>query len=328
MNKKIWIFTLLVAVLAIGALAYVWNEKESDLSDGTFNQTLYNSSGGYVHLNYTDSTNTSFVSNGTYVSSVFDTSNVSLVTSFTWQGKNQSCPYANMSFIDKLGGFCIDQYEASMPNATAVNMSSNETEIAQRNAPGTMAAHSRSGVIPWVRISRDNSRIACTNAGKYLCTSEQWLAAANLKGQVYDLPAIVTDCNVVSGSPAECTDLSYEVGDACTTGYMSNCVSSESVYDMIGNVWEWTNETVTTISPGASQGWYYYSDSGWQTSTGVLTDKYGDDGAYFLSGTNTLRAVQRGGNWSYGAGGGVFAAYLHYDASYTYFGIGFRCCSS
>ena len=323
--KKMIVF-LMAAVLSFGVYALIW--YDASMNSGSFNQTVYNSSGGYVYLNYSDSGNTTFVSVGYFTSEVMDMSGYAQFFNITWEGKNESCPYGNMSYIDKLGGFCIDQYEASMPNATAINMSSNETEIAQRNAPGTMQAHSAGGVIPWVRINRDNARIACTNAGKYLCTSEQWLAAANLKGQVYDLPAIVTDCNVVSGSPAECTDLSYEAGDACTTGYMSNCVSSENVYDMIGNVYEWVNETVTTIAPGASQGWYYPSDTGWQTSPGVLTDKYGDDGTYFLSGTNANRAVLRGGYWADGADAGVFTAFLYYGASYTVDSVGFRCCSS
>ena len=203
-----------------------------------------------------------------------------------------------MASIPKLGsgGYCIDRYEAS-------------------NGGGGKAA-SQWGAVPWVSISQTGARAACIAAGKYLCTSAQWLGAADIQGAYYNLPTNLgtsNGCIVNSGA-------------AALTGSQVNCRSNYLVYDMTGNVWEWVNETVsTTAPPPGTTGWYYPSDAGWITTQ---TDtKYGYDGVYFLAGTQSGRAVLRGGGWSYGAFAGPFLAHLHLVPSGTSSGIGFRCCS-
>ncbi len=327
MKTRIMALVGLCILFMGGVFALTWSNYGSDLANGTFNDTLYNASGEYVHLNYTDATNTTYVWDGTYISDVQDLGDTTTFLTLEWEGKIETCP-GNMSYIDKLGGFCIDKYESSMPNANSTDMG-NATEIANRNNPGTMPATSKPGVVPWVEISRDNARIACSNAGKHLCTSQEWLAAANLRGQIYNLPTTlsVAPYYCVVDSSTYCLDHSYGSGEACNTGSKSGCVSSEGVYDMVGNVWEWVNDTVTTICPGASTNWYYPSDSGWQTSTGSATLKYGNDGVYFPSGTSSGRAVLRGGYWSNGADAGPFAVHLYYDPSDVNYNLGFRCCS-
>jgi hypothetical protein len=243
-----------------------------------------------------------------------------------------TCP-TGMAYVHKSGGYCIDKYEASMPNADSTQMG-NATEIANRNNPGSMPAESKQGVIPWVRISQTNARIACDNAGKHLCTSEEWLGAANLQGKIYDLPT------TLSGSPYycvlsghNCPGNSYENGDACDTGSYEGCQSSEGVYDMVGNVWEWCNETVDTLDNPCKvgDGWCYATNTDiWSSSSSGCT-KYGGDGTYFkdgvYSGANE-RAVLRGGDWGYGADAGPFIVFLGYAPSHTYRSIGFRCCSA
>ena len=207
-----------------------------------------------------------------------------------------------MSYIPKLGGYCIDQYEASLPGGL-----------------GT-AALSVPGVYPKVSINQTNAKAACVVAGKYLCTSAQWLGAADIQGQYYNLPTNLgtsNGCIVNSGA-------------AATTGSAPNCRSEYYVYDMTGNVWEWNSEsavTTTAPSPG-TQGYYYPTNSeGWSTSQTSNNTKYGYAGVYFLAGTQSGRAVLRGGNWGYGAGAGPFLALLNYVPSAAGSSIGFRCCS-
>ena len=240
------------------------------------------------------------------------------------------CP-EGMAYINKIGGYCIDKYEASMPSATSSVMGSAE-DIANRNNPGSMKAVSQAGVIPWVRVSQVSARTACENAGKNLCSDEEWLGASNVQGQTYYLP---TGLNVapyycVVSSGTYCTDNSYESGEACDTGTYSGgasgCYSEEGVYDLVGNVWEWTDEVVNVTNPDGVAGWKYANQEGeWQTSTSGLWNKYGNDGVYFPL-TTTGHAVARGGTWLYGARAGPFCAALDSAPTLTLSYVGFRCC--
>jgi len=241
------------------------------------------------------------------------------------------CP-EGMAYIGNVGGYCIDKYEASMPSANSTDMG-NSTEIALRNAPGTMEAQSVVGVVPWVQVSQISARIACENAGKRLCTDEEWLGASNVQGDTFNLPSdlAVAPYGCVTGASTYCLDHSYASGDACNTGYnvsgVSGCYSSEGVYDMVGNVWEWTNESVDVVSPDA--GWKYVDsgDLSWSTSSADDDGTYGKDGVY-IPVTTSGRAVLRGGTWSDGATAGPFCAHLAFAPTNAFSTIGFRCCSS
>jgi len=238
-----------------------------------------------------------------------------------------------MAYIDKLGGYCIDRFEASMPSANSTHMG-NSTEVALRNNPGSMEAKSAVGVVPWVSVSQENAQIACSNAGKHLCTSEEWLGAANIQGQVFDLPASlsVAPYGCVVNPTTRCSGESYN-GDACNTGYnssgVSGCYSSEGVFDMTGNIGELVNDSVDYTKPcdPGSSGDCYWNGTGWETS-GDVGDGYGEDGVYFQSGGYlTGRAVTRGGHYGSWGTAGPFSSGLDFFPSSTGYLTGFRCCS-
>jgi len=311
------------------AYAATWTSSGTSFLAGTFNNTLYNATGGYIRLNWSDGTNTTYASSGTYLSEVKDFNKTSRVLNLSWNGKPGTCP-ANTSYVGRLGGFCIDQYEASHSDATTcANGNTWATCSASYGSSGT--PKSAPGMIPWTTVSQTSAKTACQNAGKYLCSSKQWLAAANMQGQVYNLPAdlAVSPYYCVTGSGTYCLDHSEISGEACNTGSKPGCVSAEGVYDMAGNVWEWTSDVVDVTNPGSGANWYYISttDGSWNTSSAVDNGKYGKDGVYFPA-TITGRAVLRGGGWGDGGNAGLFSAALNFAPSYTSSNFGFRCCQA
>lgn len=357
----VWCPLILLAIIIIVALNHLSLEPsitayailqsltQADFDEGTYAQTFYNDTENYVQLNETYQT-------GNYTSKVFDAGSVSVWNNISWHEQRITCP-EGMAYINKLNGFCIDKYEASTPGCEIVGQNcGNYTHanycpsicIPEAGVLGdkdsftgtTVIAYSKANVAPLVGISQKQARQACDNAGKHLCTDKEWLASANLQGEVYDLTA------TLSASPYYCvvdssTYCNYagNSNKACNTSYyvngVSGCYSSEGVYDMTGNVYEWTNETVDVINPegtetagtGTAMLKYLNNTQGWQNSTGTMTTRYGDDGCYFPA-TATGRAVVRGGLWNDGAYAGPFCALLDFDPSFVRNYVGFRCCSS
>jgi formylglycine-generating enzyme required for sulfatase activity len=321
-----FMFILGLATLLASASFYIYSSK-LDFDQGTYNETYYNETNNAVQLNLS-------FNNGTYTSQIFDTgSNVSL-NNLTWEYQRIQCP-EGMAYINKLNGFCIDKYEAVAMNSDGTwNESSgdngwvNEDTISLLNAGGY--AGSEEGHYPWVFISQEEARTACENAGKYLCTDEEWLAAANYQGEYFNLPTTISNCTVSSNCVLG-NDLGPNGGDACYGGAMVNCVSSEGVYDMTGNVHELTNETIEYTKPcepvGIS-GFCYWNGTTFLNITNAQTAVFGNDGVHFTGGTPTNKAVIRGGFWGYGTDAGPFCAFLHRGSTYTTSSVGFRCCSS
>jgi hypothetical protein len=300
---------------------------QSDFDEGTYNNTYYNTTNNAVQLNLS-------YDSGNYTSKVLDTGGSSSYQNLSWHEQRIECP-EGMAYINKLNGYCIDKYEAYPQNSNG----SDATPPASAGATDTLlAAGGKAGSAlnktVWVYINQTEARTACSNAGKHLCTDEEWLAAANMQGDVYNLPTdlAVSPYYCVTGSSTDCAGESPGGGSACKTGCNVNgcpsgCHSSEGVYDMTGNVWEWTNETVDVTNPGSGAAWYYINttDMTWSTSSFVDNGTYGNDVTYFP--TTTGRGVSRGGEWIRGAGAGPFCVYLNMAPWEEAHYVGFRCCS-
>jgi sulfatase modifying factor 1 len=120
--------------------------------------------------------------------------------------------------------FCIDLYEASRSDATATVEGVDETR-----------ATSRAGVLPWRFVTYDVASAACTAAGKRICEAVEWQrACSGPEAWVYPYNARVytgTTCNGINTPP---------LSGPALTGNFTGCVSPAGVFDMSGNVSEWT----------------------------------------------------------------------------------------
>ena len=136
------------------------------------------------------------------------------------------CP-TGMVWVPAPGAFCIDKYEASLV--------SNIPKAGGGTCPSA-CANPVAAVNPGINISsRDSAETYCSNVGKHLPTETEWMFAA--LGTPNPPPAL---CNVGPG------------GSVSNTGARSSCRSILGVYDMIGNVFEWTNNpTVSTVWGGS-----------------------------------------------------------------------------
>jgi len=124
------------------------------------------------------------------------------------------CP-SDMSYVPT-ASVCIDRFEAS-------------------HEVGNIA-RSNPGVQPWVNVTWDLAKTGCENAGKRLCTETEWEAAC-----VGPAPGTAYPYGSVYGMHT-CNGADHGVGAAVNTGSMTGCEGGfPRIFDMSGNVWEWTS---------------------------------------------------------------------------------------
>lgn len=190
------------------------------------------------------------------------------------QAKPKGCPAGMVSIAGK---YCIDQYEASVEEVAGKETKGHSP---YKGVDGLkVKAISKKGVIPQAHISKEQAETACKNAGKRLCTDEEWVTACKGKkpttypyGDDYKAGRC-NDSGVSSfnhyygqeGGPApqsaftwanmNDTRLNQLKGTVAKTGSFSKCKNSYKVFDMVGNLHEWTAATAGTFRGG------YYLDT-------------------------------------------------------------------
>jgi len=186
--------------------------------------------------------------------------------------KGAKCPDGMARIADK---YCIDKYEAHTVEITGKNKTSAHSPYIPVAGLRVKAAVKK-GKVPQGYISRDQAAEACANAGKRLCSDEEWLGACRGKKPStypYGNEHVAGRCNDkgvssfnalygLAGAPPTQDAYSFEnmnnpqlnqmSGTVAKSGDFKKCKSSYGVYDMVGNLHEWT-----AAKSGTFRGGYY-----------------------------------------------------------------------
>jgi formylglycine-generating enzyme len=161
------------------------------------------------------------------------------------------------------GNYCIDRWEGHLlrrePNGTL-----GPHPHHARPSDGEFVAASEAGVRPQGYISRNEAKRACENAGKRLCSVNEWYAVcrgAERTTYPYGPRYEKGRCNVgkahllslLFGKDPKswrydehfnAPELDQRPGFLASTGEYAGCAGSNGVYDMVGNLHEWVSDRV------------------------------------------------------------------------------------
>jgi formylglycine-generating enzyme required for sulfatase activity len=196
----------------------------------------------------------------------------------------------------KVGGVCIDAYEASIWDApVGGNQITGAIPCAAngQDCHGQIFARSVEGVVPRANITWFQDQAALANSGKRLPSNAEWQMA--VQGTPDDTGVGTTPCNTRSGSVQD-------------TGANPGCVSHHGTFDQVGNLWEWVADWQQRSTCTGS--WGTFSND-LQGLCGAATDG--------LPG-----ALARGGSFVNGTFAGVFAVHAGFGPSLSDSSLGFR----
>jgi formylglycine-generating enzyme len=195
------------------------------------------------------------------------------------------CP-ENMALV--AGEFCMDRYEASTV------LLDDQGRVSGPHSPYEMVkdkrvrAESRPGVHPQGYIAQPQAAAACQLAGKRLCTDKEWLTACR-GAERWDYPYGATH------EPNRCNDserpdlwkngalppstfrnfdelndpLMNQLYGLAKTGSFSGCKTADGIFDLVGNLHEWTADP-----SGTFRGGYYRNARERGPSCGYATDAH------------------------------------------------------
>lgn len=252
--------------------------------------------------------------------------------------------------------FCVMKFEAKFFDYTGKNNTVGYNTWDWGTATGDMNITSSATGGPIAYINQTDAEFACQSLGEnyHLINDAQWVAIARnaeLQESNWDSGIIYSGSMMrghTDGTPFAALSVSNLNDPYDQTGQSLpsierrtlNLSNGEVIWDIGGNVWEWTSNSLPTTgvlnsSLGLGDGWKQWNTIN-STNYGYLmplnkslTLTNGIGQVYTNSGTasdgGNVHAFLRGGGWSNGVSAGAFALTLYNGPSLISSTFGFRC---
>ncbi len=203
---------------------------------------------------------------------------------------------------------CVDNFEASVSAACPYPETNTAADTAGNLLEKSCVPESRSGVVPWRFVSLTEAQQLCARVGKRIPTGSEWYKLSlTLQNQ--------DSCVVNQKQPQKTAS--------------TNCKTEAGLYDLVGNVWEWVDESVTDgkyedrnlpeagyVKVVDNSGVVVETDSSPQSN-------FGNDYAWINK--NGVFGMIRGGFYDGEEDAGIFAQNLAVPFDLRTNGLGFRC---
>ncbi len=214
------------------------------------------------------------------------------------KGKPGARPGCPGDMVSILGRYCIDRYEAYTVELLADGKTRAHSPY-ESVAGVKVKAMNAKGKVPQAYISRNEAEEACANGGKRLCRDDEWLGACKGKNPTQwpygdeRQPGRCNDQGTSSfnlifghdGQPPPQSEYTFDhlndkrlnqmKGTLAPSGSFARCKNGFGVFDIVGNLHEWTS------APGGTFRGGYYLDvqrngDGCEYKTTAHHDKYHD----------------------------------------------------
>lgn len=227
------------------------------------------------------------------------------------------CPEDMVYIPESGGGFCLDRYEASAGEVCVNADPMNQIETEKNLDNPLCVPVSKKSVRPWVNIPEHQALALCARVGKRLPSNREWYRAA------------LGTPDTVSTEKGACVLGRIGQQSADATGIHDQCTSSYGAYDMVGNVWEWID---SSISGGAydgrtlpDEGYISGADADGIPSDVSTSSQPSFGGDYFFIDKSGVKGMFRGGFWSMNEKAGIFSINAASPMTFVGVAVGFRC---
>jgi hypothetical protein len=206
------------------------------------------------------------------------------------------CP-DEMALVEHAGALgenvCVDRWEGSIVETTLDGQEIPWSPYEPIASGAPVKAVSKPGVVPQGYISQREAQEACSAAGKRLCTSTEWVTACEGPDSTqypYGASEDPKACNTKGQSPLRRVFgslrhaafsllamnnplLNKLPGTVAKTGAFDKCTNEYGLYDMVGNLHEWTADD--NGATGVFRGGYYLDTTVNGKGCGYATTAHG-----------------------------------------------------